>query len=208
MTVQRLAILGGGGFAREVAEVAEMCGYSVAACFSLDAGSFAAIHRGYLDELEREAADFDGVALGVGATDRRSLRRRQDLIDWLLARRIACPALVSPHAVVAANALIGDGAFVAHGVIVGLDTQVEPFGLVNSGAILGHDVAIATNAIVAPGAFIGGGSSVGSGSLIGPLAKVLQGVAIGEDVIVGIGCTALRSVADGSTIWPRPDRVT
>ena len=208
MTAKRLAILGGGGFAREVAEVAEMRGYVIAACYAQDPGSFAGIHRGYLDELEREAGEFDGVVLGIGATDRRSLRRRSDLIDWLLVRRIACPALASPHAVVAVSAHLGDGAFVAHGVIVGLDARVEAFGLVNSGAILGHDVQISTNAIVAPGAFLGGGSSVGGSTLIGPLAKVLQGVAIGKDVIVGIGCTALRSVADGSTIWPRPDRAT
>lgn len=205
---KRLAILGGGGFAREVAEVAEMRAYAIAACYALDPGSFAGMHRGYLDELEREAGEFDGVALGIGATDRRSLRRRLDLIDWLVARHIVCPPLVSPHAIVAPSAVVGDGAFVAHGVILGLDARVEAFGLVNSGAILGHDVHVSTNAIVAPGAFLGGGSRIGGSTLVGPLAKVLQGVAIGSNVIVGIGCTALRSVADGSTIWPRPDRAT
>lgn len=208
MTTKKLAILGGGGFAREVAEVAEMRGYTITACYALDPGSFANVHRGYLEELEDDADEFDGVVLGIGATDRRTLRRRLGVIEWLMTRRIACPPLISPHAIVARSVVLGDGAFVAHGVILGLDVQVEAFGLVNSGAILGHDVHVATNAIIAPGAFLGGDSRVGSSTLVGPLSKILQGVTIGSDVIVGMGCTALRSVADGSTIWPRPDRAT
>lgn len=208
MTGKRLAMLGGGGFAREVAEIAEMNGYSIEACYALDPGSFQPVHRGYLPELAAEIGSYDGLALGIGATDRRSLRRRQELIDWIRSHRISCPPIVSPHAIVAHSATVGDGGFVAHGVILGLDAVVEPFGLLNSGVIVGHDVHIATNAIVAPGAFLGGSSRVNEGSLVGPLAKVLQGVTVGKDVIVGIGCTALRSIADGSTVWPRPDRAT
>ncbi|MES3085132.1 hypothetical protein [Sphingomonas faeni] len=203
-----LAILGGGGFAREVAEIAQSRGYRIAACYALDPGSFAPVHRGYLDELAVQAAEFDGVILGIGATDRRSLKRRMDLVTWLQARNIACPPMISRHAVVADGVTIGDGSFVAHGVILSVGATLAPFSAVNSGAIIGHDARVGSNAIIAPGAFLGGASTIGESTLIGPLTKVLQGITIGRDVILGVGCTALRSLADGSTVWPRPDRAT
>lgn len=208
MSLPKLAILGGGGFAREVAEIARLSGFSIAACYALDAGSFTDIHRGYLDELETEAGNFAGVALGIGATDRRSLKRRADLIEWLKARGIACPPMVSPHAIVSENVTIGAGAFVAHGAILSVGVALAPFCAVNSGAIIGHDAQVRTNAIIAPGAFLGGNSKIGESTLIGPLTKTLQGVEVGRDVILGVGCTALRSLADGATVWPRPDRAT
>jgi len=208
MTQPTLAILGGGGFAHEVAEIARLRGYAIEACYALNAGEFASIHRGYLDELAREAGQYDGVVIGIGATDRRSLKRRMDLVAWLQAAGIACPAMVSPHAIISDAVTVGAGAFVAHGAILSRGATLSPFCVVNSGAIIGHDVRIASNAIIAPGAFLGGGSSIGESTLIGPLTKVLQGVAVGQDVILGVGCTALRALPDGSTVWPRPDRAT
>ncbi|WP_213979739.1 hypothetical protein [Sphingomonas sp. dw_22] len=208
MSQPKLAILGGGGFAREVAEVARLCGFTISACYAIDPGTFAPIHRGYLDELAADAKEIDGVVFGIGATDRRTLKRRMGLVTWLRDLGIACPPLVSPRAVISEHVSVGDGAFVAHGVVLSVGAKLSPFCVVNSGAIIGHDVHVAENAIIAPGAFLGGGASIGESTLIGPLTKVLQEVAIGSDVILGVGCTALRSLPDGATVWPRPDRTT
>ena len=208
MSKQKLAIIGGGGFAKEVAEVARLCGYEVAGCYSQDPGAFATIHRGYLEELLQHRGDYEGVILGVGGVDRRSLARRRGLTDWLARSGLVCPPLVSPRAIRAEGVKTAPGAFVAHGAILGLDAVLQDFCVVNSGAIIGHDAAIGVNSTVAPGAFIGGGAEIGADSLIGPLAKVLQGVKVGDDVIVGIGCSAFRALPSGATVWPRPDRTT
>jgi len=205
---RKIALIGGGGFAKEVAEVVRMNGDEVAACYSADAGHFAAVHKGYLDELKRDKAQYDGVALAVGAYDRRSLKRRFALIDWLHAQGIPAPALVSSTAVLADGVTVEDGVFIGHGVCVGVDATIRAFAMVNMGAIIGHDANISERAVIAPGAFVGGGSSIGSDTIIGPLAKVLQGINIGDDVMLGIGCLALRSLGEGSTVWPRLDRTT
>ena len=208
MTKARLALIGGGGFAREVAEVAELAGFIITGCYSLDPGSFSAVHRGLPEALEAHKKDYDAVALGMGAVNRRSLAKRNKFSEMIEATGIPCPAFISPHAVCGKGATVADGAFVGHRAVLGVGASVGPFSMVNIGAIVGHDVNIGRNVAVAPGVFIGGGSSVGRDTLLGPLAKILQGVAIGSDVIVGVGCTVLRSLADGSTVWPRPDRTT
>lgn len=202
----RLAILGSGGFAKEVAELAQLNDHSIVACYSKTAGMFADLHRGYLDHLERDRDEFDGVVLGIGAVDRRTLAVRRGLVDWLVEHGFNCPALASPRAVCARGAMLGAGAVVAHGVVLGVDSQVGSFSVINAGAIVGHDVAVDTNVIVAPGAFLGGSASVGENSLIGPLAKVLQGVPLGSDTLVGVGCLVIRSLEPGRTVWPRLDR--
>ena len=203
--MQKLALVGSGGFAKEVAELARLNGHSIAGCYSTNEGAFADLHRGYLDELERDRDEFDGVVLGVGAVDRRTLGVRRGLIDWLVERGFRCPAVVSPRAVCARGAVLDDGAVVAHGVVLGVDCRIGAFSICNAGAIVGHDAVIEPNVIVAPGAFLGGAATVGENSLIGPLAKVLQGVSLGPDTLVGVGCLAIKSLKAGQTIWPRLD---
>lgn len=204
--MQKLAILGSGGFAKEVAELAALNGHSVVACYAMKEGAFADLHRGYLDELERDRDRFDGVVLGIGAVDRRTLAVRRGLVDWLMERSFRCPPLASPRAVCAHGVVLGQGAVVAHGAILGVDSRAGPFSMINAGAIVGHDAVIGANTIIAPGAFLGGAATVGENSLMGPLSKVLQGVSLGSDTLVGVGCLAIRSLQSGQTIWPRLDR--
>ena len=205
--MKKLAILGSGGFAKEVAELAELNGYRITACYSLTGGAFENLHRGYLPELERDRGEFDGVLLGIGAVDRETLAKRRWIIDWVMERNLHCPPIVSPHALCARGVTLGDGVVVAHGAVLGVDSNAGPFSMFNVGAIVGHDVSIGTNVIIAPGAFVGGSTSVGENSLVGPLAKVLQGVALGSDTLVGIGCLAIRDLLPGQTVWPRLDRL-
>lgn len=204
--MSRLAVLGSSGFAKEVAELARLNEHAIEACYSVSEGQFSSIHRGYLSELERDRDLFDGVVVGVGAFDRRTLAIRRGLIDWLVERRFNCPPIVSPHAVCAEGVTLGDGVVIAHGVIMGVDSRAEPFSILNSGSMIGHDARVGTNVVVAPGAFLGGGVVVGENSLVGPLAKVLQGVTLGEDTLVGVGCLAVRDLHASQTIWPRLDR--
>jgi sugar O-acyltransferase (sialic acid O-acetyltransferase NeuD family) len=205
---RKIALIGGGGFAKEVAELVRLRGDEIAGCYAADPGHFAALHKGYLDELDRDKAHYDAVALGVGAFDRRSLKRRQGLTEWILASGLPAPAVVSPTAILAEGVTVEDGAFVGHGVNIGVDATIRGFAVVNMGAILGHDAVVGERSVVAPGAFVGGGSTIGRDTIIGPLAKVLQGISIGDDVMLGIGCLALRSLGAGSTVWPRPERTT
>ncbi len=203
---QRLALIGGGGFSKEIAEVAQMCGYTVDATYSSQPSVQVGTYRGYLDELLADRAAYAGVALAVGGVSRAAIQARADIIAWLNRHALPCPPLVSPHAIVSQGVAAGAGAFVAHGVIVNVDARLGRFCVVNTGAIIGHDAEIGDNATISPAAFIGGRCTIGADCLVGPLAKVLQGLKVGERATIGVGCTVLRSVADGATVWPKPDK--
>ncbi|AIQ89181.1 acetyltransferase [Methylobacterium sp. XJLW] len=202
---QRLALIGGGGFSKEIAEVAQMCGYTVDATYSSQPSAQVGTYRGYLDELLADRAAYAGVALAVGGVSRAAIQARAEIIAWLDHHALPCPPLVSPHAIVSQGVGLGAGAFVAHGVIVNVDARLGRFSVLNTGAIIGHDAEIGDNTTISPAAFIGGRCAIGADSLVGPLAKVLQGLKIGERTMIGMGCTVLRGVPNDAAIWPKPD---
>jgi acetyltransferase EpsM len=206
--VKRLALIGGGGFAKEVGEIAELCGYRVVGCVA-DAASIRAPYRhwGGLDVLTAHRDEFDEVALAIGAVDRRSVETRARIAAMLDEQRYALATLVSPAATVAKGVRIEPGGFVAHGVVVSVDAQLGRYVILNSNAIVGHDVILGEQSIVAPGAFIGGDVCIGKRVLVGPGAQVMQGLSVGDQSIISVGTVVLRSMQAASTTVPQRDRV-
>jgi sugar O-acyltransferase (sialic acid O-acetyltransferase NeuD family) len=204
----RLALIGGGGFAKEVLELAELRGDVVAGYVADAEGVLDRPYWGQREMLLERRDAFDAVFIAFGFVNRRLLRARADMVDWVRTSGFATKAIVSPSAVIAKGAVIEQGAFVAHGAVISVDARISAFAIVNYGAIIGHDAQVGSNVILAPGAFIGGVTRIGDDCLIGPGANVLQGLSIGRDVIVGVGASVIRDVPNGSTVWgPRAEIV-
>ena len=206
--MKRLALIGGGGFAKEVAEVAQLLGYHVVGCVD-DASSILAPipHWGGLNALGSRQAEFDEVAMAIGAVDRRSFEIRHRILESFNQHDFTFANLVSPMATLAKGVTVSSGVFVAHGVVVSVDAQLGRHVILNSNAIIGHDAVIGDQSIVAPGAFIGGETQVGKRVLIGPGAQVMQGLSVGDETIVSVGSVVLRSLPNASTTVPQRYRV-
>jgi acetyltransferase EpsM len=206
--MKRLALIGGGGFAKEVLEVAELCGYTVVGCVDDAVPVRAPLpHWGGLGILARYRAKFDQVALAVGAVDRRSFETRARIVAMLEQQGLTFAKLVSPAATIAKGVQVDPGVFVAHGVVVSVDAQLGRHVILNSNAIVGHDAVIGDQSIVAPGAFIGGGVRLGQRVLVGPGAQVIQGVSVGAQTIISVGTVVLRSLPPASTTVPQRYRI-
>jgi sugar O-acyltransferase (sialic acid O-acetyltransferase NeuD family) len=202
----RLAFIGGGGFSKEVLEIAELNGHQVAGYVADSEGVLSRPYWGLKEKLAERRGEFDSVCIAFGATDRKSVQSRQRLIEWAAENGYSCEPLVSPHAVRSSGVEIGPGTIVAHGVVISVDARIGAFSILNSSAIIGHDAVIGDNVTIAPAAFIGGKTEVGSGTLVGPGAMVLQSLSVGREVVVGTGASVMRSVPDGSTVMPLRSR--
>jgi sugar O-acyltransferase (sialic acid O-acetyltransferase NeuD family) len=200
--MKRLAFIGGGGFAKEILEIAELNGHRVAGYVADAPGVLSRDYWGPKEKLEDRRGEFDFVCIAFGATDRKSIQSRQRMIEWVAEKGYESEPLVSPHAVRSSGSRIGSGTIVAHGVVISVDASIGSFAILNTGAIIGHDAVVGDNVTIAPAAFIGGTTQIGSGTLIGPGASVLQNLKIGREVIVGTGASVVRSVPDGSTVMP------
>jgi acetyltransferase EpsM len=105
--------------------------------------------------------------------------------------------VVHARAVVAPDAALAPGAFVAAAAVVNTGARIGAHTVVNSGAVVEHDCDIGALAHVAPGALVGGGTRVGAGAFVGLGCRVRDHIVLGDGVVVGMGAVVTRSIGEG-----------
>ncbi|USN98440.1 MAG: acetyltransferase [Phycisphaeraceae bacterium] len=201
-----LWIIGTGGHARVVLDLARACGYRVAGLIEPRGGAespgFAwdlpvLVGLGALRDLGNPA-----VAIAIGDND----VRRETTLGATDAGAILT-TLIHPAALCEASAVIGVGVQLCIGSIVCAAARVGDGAIVNSGAIIEHECVIGPYAHVCPGAKLAGRVVVGAGAMIGLGANVIQGVTIGEGATIGAGAVVLKDVPARATVVGVPARV-
>jgi acetyltransferase EpsM len=205
--VKRIALIGGGGFANEVCEIANLLGYKIVGYVSKKIGIIDFPYWGNIDSLKKNKNNFDFVFIAFGSVDRISIENRLSVIQWITKEGFKSVSLVSPHATKSKGVKVLPGSIIAHGVVLSVDSIIEEYSIVNTNATIGHDAKIGQNVTVAPAAFIGGKATVGNNTLIGPGSIVLENRLIGSEVVVGMGGTVARNVPNGSTVMPIRSKV-
>jgi acetyltransferase EpsM len=186
VAARRLLILGAGGHARAVADLAAECGWTVAG-FTDRTG---ALRRSDVLGDDSQVAELvrsgkvDGAVVGIGNT---ALGRRVELFEILRKADAVIPSLVHPRAMVSRSCTIGAGAVVFPGVVLGAGVTVGENAVVYSNAVAEHDCRIAPHAYLSPGVILCGGVTVETLAFLGAGAVVLPGVTVGVHVKVGAG---------------------
>lgn len=191
-----LIVLGTGGHACVVVDLATAAGIEVMGCVGPGQPRFPASFCRYLgpDEvLETFDAGNLKVAVGVGSTSDAALRSR--LFAAARARRFDLPALVHPRASTGYGVTLGAGAQVMAGAVINAFAAVGENAIINSGAIVEHHAGIGAHAHIAPGAIVCGEARIGASAHVGAGAMVLQNVVVGEGAVVGAGAVVTRDVA-------------
>ena len=204
--MSRILLIGGGGFAKEVHEIADLSGHEAIGYVADTEGVVDLPYLGGLEKVHDLKSQFDHVVLAFGAVDRRSLGKRAETIAKIERLGVTSISLVSPHATLSRGAVLAQGVIVAHGVVVSVDAKIGKFAILNSSVVIGHDAIIGERSIVAPCAFVGGAATIGSDSLLGPNSVVLEGRVVGSQVVVSLGSLVLRDVGVGMTVLPTRSR--
>jgi sugar O-acyltransferase (sialic acid O-acetyltransferase NeuD family) len=205
--MQRLIIVGAGGFGREVFSWASQhpdCGvvWEIAGFLDDDPNALDAYDYpvAVIDSITSHTPDVDEVF--VCAIGTPSIKRK--VCEQLMVKSAQFITLVHPSVVLGTNVTLGQGVVLCPRVTLTADIVVEPFALMNCHSSAGHDVRIGAWSTVSGHCDLTGGSEVSAGAFLGTGVRLLPGKSVGANAYVGAGSVVLRSVRPESRVFGNP----
>lgn len=212
MNLKRIAVIGAGGFAREVKWLIqeinaqkptfEFVGYVVSDLNRVGEHDSTGEIVGDMEWLRQNRSRIDAVAIGIGTPGARLKVSRELAADFSPEY---WPPLIHPSARYdRATCDIGHGVILGAGSIATVNVRFEPFCTVNLACTIGHEAVIRRGSVLNPTVNISGGVDVGEGVLVGTGAQVLQYLSVGNGATVGGGAVVTKDVPPGVTVVGMP----
>lgn len=210
--MERVVILGAGGFAREVLDIFEKINeqsptFEVLG-FLVDAGygepGTQVNGRPILGDfswLQGRGGEVAAIC-GVGAPQ----------VRWRMVKQASdlgirfCTA-VDPDARLTKRVQVDEGAVIAAGCVLTNNIRVGRHVQLNMTCAVSHDAVFEPFATTAPGVQISGGVVVEEGAYVGTGAAVIEQKRVGRWAIVGAGATVTQDVPPNTTVVGQPARV-
>ncbi|MFV2039803.1 MAG: NeuD/PglB/VioB family sugar acetyltransferase [Acidimicrobiales bacterium] len=208
MTKKRIAIVGAGGFAREVewlirdinraGPAYEFLGFVVSDLSKLGEHDSRDQVLGDYDWLDNSLGTADALAIGIGTPGAR-LKVGDELSDRFPG--IEWPTLVHPSVILDFNSSeVGHGVLLCAGTIGTVNLRIGSFSMVNLACTLGHEAQLGRGCVLNPTVNVSGGVRMGDGVLVGTGAQILQYVSLGDKAVVGAGAVVTKDVEPEGTV--------
>lgn len=197
-----VVMIGSGGHAVSITNVALSCGYSVIAY--VDDNKVGMNLMGVPIISQQQCIELYPNQDFVIAIGDNSVRERVYLEYQSTLPRARFPSLVHQSSIVGFAAKVGDGTVVMPLVNIGPNSAVGRCCIVNTGALLDHDCTMADFSSLAPGVVCGGSVSIGIRSAISIGTSIMPGVKVGMDVVVGANSYVNKQVDDRLVAYGSP----
>jgi sugar O-acyltransferase (sialic acid O-acetyltransferase NeuD family) len=212
MAMRKIAIIGAGGFAREVLDIFEainernpsydVLGFIVDPAYGTP-GTLVN-DRPILGGFEWLADHRNEVSAvcGVGAPE---LRRR--LIARARETGVRFASVIHPGVITTRWNNLGEGTIIAAGCILTNRIRIGDHVQVNLDCTIGHDVVLENFVTLAPGVHVSGDAVLEEGCSMGTGSVVIEKKKIGAWSIVGAGSTIVHDVPRNTTVVGIPGKV-
>ena len=198
-----IIVLGSGGHARVVLDVLRLLGREIVGLTTEDRALFGSDVFGCRvlgsdEALAAYAPEQVRLVNAIGSA--HSMDARKSLFEKIRARGFAFAQVIHPSAIIARDAVLGEGVHVMAGAVLQPGVSVGANTIVNTRASVDHDCMIGAHVHIAPGCTLSGNVSVGDDSHIGAGATIIQGRHIGKRCLVAAGAVVIHGVMDGERV--------
>jgi len=200
-----IAILGSGGFAREVLSMAGRAGHEAALVSDRPERVGLRVGTRTISALaDVRPSTPVVVALGDGAQRRLAARALADGGHTV-------GSLIAPTAIVGDGAELGEGAVLCDFAMITADARIGRHFQANIYAYVAHDCVIGDFVTLAPRASVNGAVEIEDDVYVGTGAVIRQGrpdrpLRIGRGAVIGMGAVVLRDVPAGAVMAGVPAR--
>ena len=199
-----LYIIGAGGHATSVAEIAFAGNLNLQAFISPDSAAAELMGIPVLATIPQQM-DSKSIKLAIAIGDNY---QRESMFKSLKDRFAieSFPALIHPSASVALSATVGFGTTIHQNATVGSNTTIGNFCTLNTGSNTDHDCQLSDFSSLGPGANLGGNVTLGHRAVVAIGSTVRHGVTIATDSIIGAASYAHKSSASDTVSFGSPAR--
>lgn len=187
-----LLILGFGGHARSVADVALAAGVTDFYFVDKNARSGESF-LGFPVVAQRPDTLPEGWSAFPGSGDNAMREKQSNLLEeleWPIA------TVISPTASVGVGSNIGLGSFIAHHAHIGPMAKIGAACIVNTAAVIEHECQIGNFTHISVNATIAGCSQIGHSAMIGAGATIIDNVQIADNITIGAGGVVKDSLVE------------
>lgn len=188
--MNRLVIIGAGGHARVVADIARLCGYKDI-IFLDDAD--VAMASGKVSDYDKysKVGDFI-IAIGNSHV-------RKKIQTMLESKGCHIVTLIHPSAVIGSNVLIDTGSVVMAGAIVNTGARIGKGVILNTCCSVDHDSVVSDYCHISVGAHLAGSVTIGERSFVCAGATIINNISICDDCVIGAGAAVIKNINHSGT---------
>ena len=202
---RKLAILGAGPFAEEIADLAASTGRFEPIAFleGIDRERCGRMLSGLPIMWIGDAGCLAGTCetvCAVGAT------KRDAFIQQALDVGLRFTSIVHSTACLFDSATFGEGSIISAAVVIAARAKLGRHVIVNRGCLIGHHTEIGDFVTISPGANIAGRVRIGERAYVGMGSVIVDGVSVGSGAVVGAGSVVLRDVPERTQVLGVPAR--
>lgn len=202
--MNKLYIIGAGGFGREVAWLVERINEKTP---TWDLQGFIddneSIHGnveddykvlGGCDYLVKQPEDIWCVcAVGSAKVRKQIIEKVSDY------KNVHFATLVDPSVICSNRVIIGEGSIVCAGTILTVDITIGKHVIINLDCTVGHDVVLNDFITVYPSVNISGNVTVGAEAELGTGTQIIQGKCIKERSVIGASSCVVKKIIESGT---------